>query len=422
MKLIALIMNRMSAVLLAALLGWSMLFYFTLYNEIIDEVDDSLELYSESLMRRYLSGEEIPPREIGTNNSYSIIPVSEEYAAACPPISFSSRDIWISLGHETEPARVMRMIFRDNDNKPLLLEVATPTFDVDELQQAILIWSFALYVILFIVIITINWGVIQRSMRPLYSLLEWMDHFDLRKNNKQMINDTKVSEFRKLIDTANRQVLRMQELYDQQKNFVDNAAHEMQTPLAVCLNRLEEFQQRTDLTEGQYMEIDKVRQPLIRLKRLHRDMLQLSRISNGAYTLCSDINLYEKISRMKIDFSEVFSNKNIVCKISGNISVKVSMNESLADLLFGNLFRNAWIHTKDGGLIEILLDKSFVKFSNSGESALNPDLIFQRFYHSSANGQSSGLGLSICDSVCRQYGFRLTYAFEGGMHVFTCSF
>lgn len=422
MKLIGRIMNRMSVVLMTALLLWSMLFYFALVREMVDEVDDSLEVYSESLMIRYLAGEELASHEMGTNNSYAIIPVTEDYVSTYPAVTFESKDIWIPQRHETEPARIMRMIFRNNDNQPMLLEVSTPTFDLDELQQAILIWSIALYLLLLVVVLAINWGVIQNSMRPLYAMLDWMDRFDLRKNNLPLQDETSVTEFRKLIDAANTQVARMQEIYNQQRQFVDNAAHEMQTPLAVCLNRLEELQQRTDLNEEQLNEIARVRQPLRRLNRLYRDMLQLSRITNGAYTDIEEVNVSSLLKSQLEDFEEIYAYKQISCQISGFQQLKVSVNRTLAELLFGNLFRNAWIHTPEQGEIHILLREDSITFSNTGSEPLDVEKVFQRFYHKSPSSQSSGLGLSICESVCQQYGFQLSYNYDSGKHHFTCLF
>lgn len=420
MRLIGKIMNRMTVVLMATLLAWCLLFYYAIQREMIDEVEDSLELQAEMLMIRYLAGEEIPPREMGTNNSYAIIPVTEDYAATYPPMSFESKDIWVPQRHETEPARILRMIFRDNENRPMLLEISTPTFDQDELQLAILIWSIVLYAILLSLVLSINWGVIQSSMKPLYAMLRWLDSFDLKYNNQPMHIETNTTEFRRLIDAANRLVVRVQELYDQQRRFVDNAAHEMQTPLAVCLNRLEELQQRSDLNEEQLADIDRVRQPLRRLNRLHRDMLQLSRIHNGAYTDCEEIKVYPLLRAMQEDFEDIFSHKEIRCLVEGNTELAVKMNPTLADLLLGNLFRNAWLHTPTGGKIRVKLSEDTVVFSNTGKDALDAERIFQRFYHSAATPQSSGLGLSICESVCRQYGFRLDYSFGDGMHHFTC--
>ena len=46
---------------------WACLFYTAIINEINDEVDDSLEDYSEMIITRKLAGEPVPERDNGTN-------------------------------------------------------------------------------------------------------------------------------------------------------------------------------------------------------------------------------------------------------------------------------------------------------------------------------------------------------------------
>ena len=60
MKLFHLILGRMSAALIVILTLWAGLFYLAVMEEVNDEVDDSLEDYSEALILRWLSGEELP--------------------------------------------------------------------------------------------------------------------------------------------------------------------------------------------------------------------------------------------------------------------------------------------------------------------------------------------------------------------------
>ena len=54
------------------------------------------------------------------------------------------------------------------------------------------------------------------------------------KNIKPLENDTRITEFRKLNETVMRSIERNEKQYEQQKLFIANASHEMQTPLAVC--------------------------------------------------------------------------------------------------------------------------------------------------------------------------------------------
>ena len=74
MKLIYYVIIRISLVLSVLLTGWAILFYFTVMDEVNDEVDDSLEDYSEIIIIRALAGEELPSKNTASNNQY--FPVS----------------------------------------------------------------------------------------------------------------------------------------------------------------------------------------------------------------------------------------------------------------------------------------------------------------------------------------------------------
>ena len=123
MKLIYRILIRLSLALLAVLTVWTVFFYFTMIDEINDEVDDALEDYSETIIIRSLAGKELPSKNDGSNNSYSIRPITREEARQYPAIEYYDADIYIKEKEETEPARVLRTIFADKDDHYFLLEV-----------------------------------------------------------------------------------------------------------------------------------------------------------------------------------------------------------------------------------------------------------------------------------------------------------
>ena len=100
----------------------------------------------------------------------------------------------------------------------------------------------------------------------------------------------------------------------------------------------------------------------------------------------------------------------------------MQMNDTLAHQLVGNLLRNAWLHTPEGGHITVEWDAEEAVFANSGEKPLDGERIFERFYQGERKENSNGLGLAICRSVCQQCGFSLTYSFKEGMHRFIWHF
>ena len=70
MKLISHVSLRLSIAITLILSIWAVLFYFTMIDEINDEMDDSLEDYSETIIIRALSGEQLPSKNNGSNNQY----------------------------------------------------------------------------------------------------------------------------------------------------------------------------------------------------------------------------------------------------------------------------------------------------------------------------------------------------------------
>jgi signal transduction histidine kinase len=114
-----------------------------------------------------------------------------------------------------------------------------------------------LFTSLLIAILLINIWVFHRSMKPFYRLLKWMDNFRLGTKNLPLDNPTNVTEFRKLNEAVTRYATHSEEVFEQQKQFIGNASHELQTPLAVCRNRLEMLMEDETLNEQQMGEIVK---------------------------------------------------------------------------------------------------------------------------------------------------------------------
>ena len=156
MKLIYRILYRLSIALLLVLGIWGAFFYLTVIDEINDETDDSLEDYSEIIIRKALTGQELPSRSNGSNNTYYLNPVSEEYARIHKKIRYSDEMIYIEEKEETEPARILKTIFRDKEENYFELTVCIPTIEKEDLQEAILSWIVFLYITLLLTILLIN--------------------------------------------------------------------------------------------------------------------------------------------------------------------------------------------------------------------------------------------------------------------------
>ena len=390
-------------------------------EEVNDEVDDTLEDYSEGLIIRALSGEDMPTASNGSNNQYYLYEVSESYAASHPQITYRDEMVFITEKSETEPARVLITIFRTEDERYMELVVYTPTIEKLDLLRAILGWIIFLYVLLLLIILSINIWVFRKNMKPLYVLLKWLDSSQLGKKNEPLENTTKITEFRKLNAATMAFAERGEKLFEQQKTFIGNASHEMQTPLAICRNRLEMLMEDETLTEHQLNELIKTHQTLENLTRMNRSLLLLCKIENGQFADTRSVCLNDILAHYLDDYKEVYAYRNITVTVTTDSSFCVEMNDSLVSVLVTNLLKNSFVHNIDGGFIYIKITANTFEISNTGEKPLDRERIFERFYQGQKKGGSTGLGLALVDSICKANHLTIDYTYVENRHIFTIS-
>lgn len=420
MKLIYRIALRLSLALLPIMAIWAAVFYFMLVDEINDESDDALENYSELIISRMLSGRALPPLNDGSNNSYTIVPVDEEYAVEHASIEYYDAEIFIPEKHETEPARIMTTVFSDNDGIFYELKVAMPSFEREDLIKSILYSMVTLYLLLMVTIIAVTILVFYRSMRPLYALLAWLDGFSPGRHNAPVPDNTDIDEFRRLNSAAQRAAERTEKLFEQQKQFIGNASHELQTPLAVIGNRLEWLLDNTNPDRTQTDELLKMQKTLRHIVKLNRTLLLLTRIDNGQFPESSQVDITATVGSEVETYDEIYAQAHgLICRVAIDAPLTVCMNESLALTLVTNLLKNAYVHSPENGNIEVTVGRRTLTVANDGAAPLDAEHIFDRFHQGAKKEGSTGLGLAIVSAICRYYNLGIRYRFVDGKHTFT---
>ena len=419
MKLFYRVLIHLLTGIVVVLSGWAVCFYFAIVDEINDEIDDSLEDYSELIIIRSLAGKELPSSDSGSNNQYFLREVSETYVRTRERIRYQDTMVYIAEKKETEPARILTTIFRNDAGQYYELSVSTPTIEKQDLRESIFYLLIGLFVILLVTILIINIWVFYRSMKPFYVLLHWLGDYRLGQTHKPLYNPTHTSEFQKLNDTVIRFAQHSEEVFQQQKQFIGNASHEIQTPLAVCRNRLEMLMEDETLTEQQLGEIIKTYETLEYVSKLNKSLLLLSKIDNHQYSETSKVCLNDILHSLIPDFEEVYAFKEVSLSLEENARLCADMNEVLAMVLMTNLLKNAFVHNVEDGSIRITINKESICFSNTGTLVpLDEKRIFERFYQGNKKEGSTGLGLAIANAVCRQFNLELKYVFKDGMHQF----
>lgn len=401
--------------LIIALLGiialWAGIFYAVILEEVYDNIDDGLKNSKILITREAFSNEKILNTPEFGINQFKINPL--------PKGDYKHKDKFISTfefmeyDDDDEPVRLLETVFEDAKGNPHLLTIRASMVEEDELLEDLLTALVALYLMLVISIALLNQIILRRAWKSFYQILERLKSFRLGNGHGFKAPDSHIEEFRVLGRELEAMLKRNEEIYSSQKQFIENASHELQTPLAISLNKLELFAENNNLPEEQMMELGKISDTLNRLVRLNKSLLMLSKIENRQYADEEDVDFNALALQLTDDFTDLAEYKNIKISIVPTAQLHYKMNKGLATTLLSNLLKNAIVHSQPGGAIEIVLEKNALSLINTGSKALDGKAIFNRFYRDSNNDQSTGLGLSIVQSIAATYNLTPAYFFDG---------
>lgn len=422
MRLFSRIAIRLAATLIVLMSLWAVLFYFAMADQIHDEVDDVLEDYTTLIITRKLAGRELPHAGDGSNNTFTITPVSADYARRHSHYRYHDESVYIPEKREYEPARVISTIFNDAEGQYYELKVSTPSFEKADLFSAVLLWIVALYVLLLLITVGITMLIFYRNLRPLYILLEWLDSYHPGVNPKPINNPTRVTEFKRLNVALQSAIDRSEQMLERQTQFIGNASHELQTPLAIIGNRVEWLLDESKLTDEQAMELYKINKTLSRAVRLNKTLLLLTKIENSQFIETFQVDLVAIVAETVESLSEIYLSRQIKFATDLPSKFEVQMNESLASTLVTNLIKNVYVHSEQGVEARAAIVGRKLIVENQGREMLDREHIFERFYQGSQRETSMGLGLALVAAICRHYNINIEYSFVNGYHRFEVDF
>lgn len=419
MKLLHYAYRKLSLLFILLMAVWGMLFYYAIIDEVVDETDDTLENYAYLLIKKVLRDPSTLDTKGNLMSVYSFRPISEAEGVNYREVFYDS-SIYIELEGEYEPVRTMQTAFRAADGQFYELTLMTSTMERNDLQEAMLWYLSALFLLLLICTSVGIRLVLKSVFRPLHRLLAWLQHIQPGKPVPVLDNPTQIREFQQLSKAAVNMAGRSYKAYEEQKQFIENAAHELQTPLAIVRGKVELLAENEALTEVQMKELDAIYSTLGRAIKLNKSLLLLSRIENGQFSDVEEVNVNDLIEHLLPDLMDIYEYKDIhLTRKQEEMPFIIHCNQSLAQILVSNLLKNALLHNQDKGELQILITPHSLEVKNSGNTALDRDRLFQRFYHPiKGKKDSNGLGLAIARTIAHSSGLELTYDWENGMHIF----
>ncbi len=429
-----------AAILLMAVMP---VLYFTIQKRVLEEVDESLleqknkitarlEKTDEASLLAWIQHNETDATltiAISQNNTtdqfYSIKNFSRHnnrLRNRNTTDKFYSIKNFDSAVNENSPYRILETSLPLH-GKLYKMKLKSSLLDSEDLIESIVKITALLLLLIIAGMVLITRLLSKKLWKPFYSTINKLNGFTLDSNKHLEFDSTNIHEFKDLNKVITALTSRSRETYLSQKEFTENASHEMQTPLAVLQAKLDVLMQTNPLTEEQSELISDLADVNQRMNRLNKTLLLLTKIENNQFAETEVIAIPEVLKKLVEQYSFQAAQKGITIKLECTDGFEFTANKMLIEIMLGNLLNNAVKHNIAGGEVSIHLNGGALTCRNSAGSApLDGDKIFQRFHKQSAGSNGLGLGLQIAKKIAENYGCSIRYKFEKQLHTFSVFF
>lgn len=309
-------------------------------------------------------------------------------------------------------------------NRDFILSVKTSLFESKNLLKSVVVIQLVLLILLFVIFQLITRSISKKIWQPFNQILDFLKDYDIGNPSPINTEILGIEEFNELNKEINSLIIRTEKSFNIQKEFTENAAHELQTPIAIIKSKLDLFLQDPHLNKNQASLIEQTSYVIQKLADLNKNLLFLSKIENQQFALTDqiDVNLLVEENIENLNFLAQANYQQIIYAKPAKVNLRGSKN--LCAQLFQNLLVNAIQYGSKGTLIHVVLEAEALTFVNEGSPlAFSQEQLFSRFSKIiQHNQQGNGLGLSISHKIAQAHGFALTYQYLKGKHHFKLQF
>ncbi len=270
----------------------------------------------------------------------------------------------------------------------------------------------------------LGYRIAKKSMKPIRTLRETANEIQTGQDLSKRI-DTPDSDpdIKKLSDSFNSMISRLDSSFSAQRHFTSDASHELRTPVSVILAECE-YQLSEELDSEDRESFESINKQALSMKNLITQLLSFTKIEQGTHRFeMAEENLSELVKSISEDIGKM-GTKNIEITCQAEEDIAMTMEVSLMARLVENLISNAVRYGKENGYVKTFLTRQgtdiVLKVEDNGIGISKEDIekIWQRFYradkaHSREDG-CSGLGLAMVKEIAELHGGRVSVESEIG--------
>lgn len=396
------------------------------YNIFIDAIQTETDRY---LIERYREIrerlEEDPELTTMKDSKIELIPVNYIPETIKQPrrrFIFSDTLVWHNGLRRMENNRKLTS-FIDEGQRKFKVEIHDVIVESDDIYKGVFKSQTRLFIILGIVMVISSFLISKWMFRPFELTLEKIKNYNIKSLKPTVLGRTGIREFNILNGFVNQMTEKVSNDYRNLKEFTENTAHELQTPLAITQGKLELLLQQENLTEEQVELIRSSYEAIGHMSKLNKSLTLLSRIENKEYSEKETINCSDELVKVIENFNELIQLKGIHLESTIARDVFLENDPTLIRILLNNLLQNAVRHNHEGGKVKIELDKHRLRIMNTGAKLDLPvEQLFERFKKGVQTEKNTGLGLSIVQKICELSQYQINYVKDDSWHTLTVTF
>ena len=216
--------------------------------------------------------------------------------------------------------------------------------------------------------------------------------------------------------------------WDQQRQFVADASHELKTPLAVIMANAELMQNEETPEEDKKKFSQYILSTTYQMRSLVENMLEMARVDNGTVKMnFVSLDMSELISNAVLSFQLLYEEKGMGLRCATAVGIRIQGSEQHLYQVMDVLLDNALKYSTPGSMVSVDLvshgKTCVLSVASPGEPISKEDLknIFKRFYRADkarAMNGSYGLGLSIAESIVEAHKGKIWAESKSGYNIF----
>jgi len=328
------------------------------------------------------------------------------------PISDQKQPYFIDAQIQLKKVRVVSLVtIPPNSTESVRVSVAE-TLNKRRRMTVEVLTAVAVPQFLFVIVTGFHvWTGVKRGLKPLQELASALSQRSAR--DLEPIPDTDAPlEVHSLTHTINALLQSLGAAMMSQRRFIENAAHQLRTPLAGLKIQAERALQADDL-DTMKLTMGQIKNAADRVAHLSTQLLTLAR----SESMASNLSEFERVDLKTVvydccmDWAPKALDRNIELGFDAQVSPHfVHADETLLRELINNLLDNAIRYSHAGGQINVAVRASprillTVEDNGPGIQASETDKVFERFYRIPGSpGDGCGLGLAIVKEIAELHG------------------